>query len=90
MCKTCEKIKTIDFFPTPKVYFDCLKYIQGLVDGGDFEFELKDCDTDRITDENGCWIKDVIAHVIRCKNCGQCFSCTIITNRGNGCFRKGK
>ncbi len=27
MCEICEKVKTVDFFPTAKAYLDCLKYI---------------------------------------------------------------
>ena len=90
MCEICEKVKTVDFFPTPKAYLDCLKYIQSLVDSGSFQFESKDCDTDKVKDENGCWIDDVICHVIKCKNCGQCFICGVVTYRGRGSFRKGK
>lgn len=89
MCEICEKVKTIDFFPTPKTYLGCLKYIQSLVDSGRFQFVLKDCDTDKVKDENGYWIDDIISHVIKCKNCGQCFTCTVVTYRGSGSFRKG-
>ena len=90
MRKICEKVKTEDFFPTPEAYLDCLKYIQSLIDSKNFVFEMKDCDTDKVKDENGYWIDDVISHVIKCVNCGQYFTCTIITYRGNGNFRKGK
>lgn len=90
MCEICEKVKTVNSFPTPSAYLDCLKYIQDLVDGGDFKFESKDCDTDKVKDENGCWIDDVISHVIECKNCAQHFTCVIVTYRGNGHFKRGK
>lgn len=90
MCEICEKVKMMDSFPTPQAYFDCLKYIQFLVDSGRFQFESKDCDTDRVKDENGHWIADVISHVIQCKNCGQRFTCTAIPYRGSGGFSKGK
>ena len=90
MCEVCEKVNTIDFFPTPKVYLECLNYIQSLVDSGNFLFELKDCDIDKVKDAEGYWINDVINHVIRCKKCGQCFTCTVVTIRGNGSFRKGR
>ena len=52
MCEICEKVKTIDFFPTLKAYLDCLKYIQSLVASGSFQFGLKNCDTDKVKDEN--------------------------------------
>ena len=51
MCERCEKVKMIDSFPSPKAYLDCLKYIQSLVDSGSFEFESKNCDTDKVKDE---------------------------------------
>ena len=90
MCERCEKVKLREAFPTPKAYLDCLAYIQFLVDSGSFQFEFKSCDTDKVKDENGCWANDVIRHVIKCKNCGQCFACTALTYRGSGSFRKGK
>lgn len=89
MCEQCETIKTIDCFPTPGDYLACLKYIQSLVDSGNFLFESRDCDTDKVKDADGHWIDDVISHVIQCKNCGQCFTCTAITYSGRGSFRKG-
>lgn len=90
MCERCEKVKLREAFSTPKAYLDCLAYIQFLVDSGSFQFEFKSCDTDKVKDENGCWANDVIRHIIKCKNCGQCFACTALTYRGSGSFRKGK
>lgn len=90
MCEICEKVETRICFPTPRHYIECLKYIQSLVDSGSFLFESKDCDTDKVKDINGYWIDDIICHVIKCKNCGQCFTCTVDTYRGNGSFRKGR
>ena len=42
------KVKTVDFFSSLKVYVECLKYIQSLIDSGNFLFESKDCDTDKV------------------------------------------
>ena len=88
MCEICEKVRTVDDFTTPRVYLDCLKYIQSLVDSGYFQFESKDCNTDKVKDENGRWFADVISHVIKCKNCGQRFSCVAVPHRGGGSFSK--
>ncbi|MDE5994455.1 MAG: hypothetical protein K2G60_02965 [Oscillospiraceae bacterium] len=90
MCEICEKVKTMDSFPTPKDYLECLNYIQSLVDSGSFMVESRDCDIDKVKDTNGYWIDDVINHVIKCKNCCQSFSCVAITYRGSGSFKKGK
>ena len=90
MCEVCDEIKTRDSFPTPKTYYECLKYIQSLVNSGNFEFESKDCDIGKVKDENGHWVDDAINHVIRCTKCGQCFTCTVIAYQGGGSFRKGR
>lgn len=88
MCEVCKNVKTVKFFSTPQEYLDCLKYIQDLVNDGDFKFKSKDCDTDKVKDENGCWIADVITHVIECKNRGQQFTCVVVTHRGGGSFER--
>lgn len=90
MCEICKNVKTIDFFHTPNEYLECLKYLQSLVDSGNFLFESKTCDIDKVKNENGCWIDDIISHVIKCKKCGQCYTCTVVTYRGSGSFRKGR
>ena len=90
MCEICEKVKTADRFYTPEEYLECLKYIQALVDRGVFLFKAKDCDTDKVMNESGCWIDDVISHTIKCKNCGQCFTCSCVTYHGSGSFRKDR
>lgn len=51
MCEICVKVKITDHFYTPKAHLECLKYIQALVDSGDFSFEAKDCDTDKVMNE---------------------------------------
>lgn len=90
MCEICKKVKTTEHFPTPQSYLDCLGYIQRLVDGGEFEFVSKSCDVDKVTDEKGRWANDVITHVIKCKGCGQCFTCSMVAFRGGGSFRKDR
>lgn len=88
MCEICEKVKVTGSFAAPKAYLDCLFYTQSLVNSGKFQFEIKDCDTDKAKDENGHWAADVISHVIKCKNCGQRFNCTAVTYRGCGSFER--
>lgn len=87
MCEICKEVMTVDAFSNTKVYLDCLKYIQALVDSGDYSFESKDCDTDKVRDENGCWADDIIFHTIKCAKCGQIFICSANTYRGSGSFR---
>ncbi len=90
MCEICNKVELRDFFPNPKAYFECLEYIHRLIDSGDFEIESQTCDIDKVTDDNGCFVDDIIAHTIRCKHCGQAFTCSVVTFRGSGSFRKGR
>ena len=90
MCNSCAKLQLCDFFHSPKEYIDCLNYIKQLVDLGDFELVFGIFPLDKIKDEQGCWVDDIISHTIRCVNCGKHFSCTIDTYHGRGSFRKGR
>ena len=31
-----------------------------------------------------------MVHMVRCKHCGQVFTCVVNTYRGSGSFKKGK
>ena len=50
---------------------------------------LKMCIRDRVKTEDG-WADETMAHMIRCKHCGQIFTCVVNTSRGSGHFKKGK
>ncbi len=90
MCDNCNDIILRDSFYNPKQYLNCLEYIQELLNTGDFVLVEKSCDLDKVQDEKGCWIDDIIGHVIRCKKCGKHFTCSIDTYHGRGSFRKGR
>ena len=90
MCDVCNNLELRDVFPNPQAYLDCLDYIKGLIESGDFEMESQTCDLDKVMDENGCFVDDIIGHTIVCKHCGQAFSCCVVTFRGSGSFRKGR
>lgn len=87
VCEVCSNIQLKEAFMSPKEYLECLKYIQQLVDSDNFEFVSKDCDTDKVEDDNR-WFNDSIEHVIKCKSCGQYFTCCCDTYHGNGNFKK--
>jgi len=93
MCEICVNVKLYEHFYSPKIYLECNNYMKQLVDSGDFE-QIADTwliPLDKIKDENGCWVGDIICHEIRCKKCGQYFSCGVNTYRGGGSFeRQGK
>ena len=43
---------------------------------------------DKLMDENGYWVDDLITHEIKCKKCGTVFVCACDTYHGNGSFGK--
>lgn len=90
MCEGCRDINLRKEFCGPRDYLNCLRYIGKLVDSGAFALESGTCELNRVTDEAGCWVDDIIAHVIRCSTCGQAFTCSCDTYHGRGGFRKGR
>ena len=90
MCETCQDIILQKKFYSPRDYLNCLRYLGKLVDSGAFILESATCELDKVKEKNGCWADDIIAHVIRCKACGQAFTCSCDTYHGNGGFRKGR
>ena len=44
---------------------------------------------EKVKTEDG-WADEIMAHMIRCKHCGQIFTCVVNTWRGSEHFRKGK
>ena len=70
---------------------DRRSYIQQLVGQGEFELiaEESTCPLEKVKTEDG-WADEIMAHMIRCKHCGQIFTCVVNTWRGSGHFKKGK
>ena len=93
-CYTCEHYRNIQTwrkFDAPKDYLACIAYIQQLVSEGEFELmqEESTCPLEKVKTEDG-WADEIMAHMIRCKHCGQIFTCVVNTWRGSGHFKKGK
>lgn len=91
MCEHCRNIQTWRKFDAPKDYLACIAYIQQLVEKNEFEFisEESTCPLERIKTEDG-WADEIMVHMIRCKHCGQPFTCVVNTYRGSGHFKKVK
>ena len=91
MCEHCRNIQTWRKFDAPKDYLACIAYIQQLVSEGEFELmqEESTCPLEKVKTEDG-WADEIMAHMIRCKHCGQIFTCVVNTWRGSGHFKKGK
>lgn len=91
MCEHCRGIQIWKKFDAPKDYLACIAYIQQLVTKGCFELlaEESTCLLEQVKTEDG-WADEITVHMIRCKHCGQIFTCVVNTWRGNGHFKKGK
>ena len=72
MCEHCRNIQTWRKFDAPKDYLACIAYIQQLVGQGEFELmaEESTCPLEKVKTEDG-WADEIMAHMIRCKHCGQ-------------------
>ena len=90
-CDHCRNTHTWKKFDAPKDYLACIAYIQQLVSEGEFELmqEESTCPLEKVKTEDG-WADEIMAHMIRCKHCGQIFTCVVNTWRGSGHFKKGK
>ena len=90
MCGICSAINLKEQFWSPDDYVNCLNYIQRLLGRGEYELLEATCDLKQVRNEQGQWADDIIVHVIRCRGCGQVFTCACNTWRGSGSFRKGR
>ena len=88
MCNICNDIQLSEYFQNPNEYMDCLCYIQKLIESNNFKIISGTCPINKIKDENGFWVNDIIEHKIRCKKCNQQFLCNVDTYHGGGRFRK--
>ena len=50
--------------------------------------EESTCPLNQVKTEDG-WADEIMVHMVRCKHCGQVFTCVVNTYRGSGSFRKG-
>ena len=88
MCKHCEDIILRKHFYSQQDFLNCLDYIKELLEIGNFELIKSTCDLGSIRNENGQWASDDFRWTIRCKECGQNFTCYANTYRGGGGFVK--
>ena len=79
-------------------FFDLLK--EEYLWSDEYDEEEGMCIRDRMAEESTCslekvktedgWADEIMAHTVRCKHCGQIFTCVVNTWRGSGHFKKGK
>ena len=87
MCNICDSFEPYDFH-TPGLYMKCLNNLQQLIESKKFKLIKKTCPVDKVKKADGCWIDDIIVHVIKCKKCGEKFECSVNTYCGGGGIRK--
>lgn len=90
MCDNCRRIKIIKRFPTPDKYLSALKQVEELLASGNYEASFSTCPIDKVKNNDGYWYDDLIAHEIKCKQCGTSFICSCDTYHGRGSFEKTK
>ena len=89
MCNHCYKINFVDRFSSPKHYEKTIEYIMELIEREGFIFFEGTCPLGEHR-QGGCFIDDIIYHVIKCPMCEQEFTCIVNTYRGGGSFSKGR
>ena len=86
MCEICENITTYEYIHSPNHYMACLYSVEQLLKSGKFEF-VAGTPVDKVKDEQGKWIDDIICTEIRCIACGDYFLLGVNTYRGGGDFK---
>ena len=91
MCEHCRNIQTWRKFDAPKDYLACIALHSAAGVGGEFELiqEESTRPLEKVKTEDG-WADEIMSHMIRCKHCGQVFTCVVNTWRGSGHFKKAK
>lgn len=91
MCEHCRNIQIWRKFDAPKDYLACIAYIQQLVGQGEFELiaEESTCPLEKVKTEDG-WADEIMAHMIRCKHCGQIFTCVSTPGEAADTSKKAK
>ena len=85
MCDYCSKINFVERFSSPKHYEKTME----LIEKEGFIFVEGTCPLGEHR-QGGCFIDDIIYHVIKCPKCEQEFTCVVNTYRGGGSFSKGR
>ena len=88
MCEICKEVILRKTFYSDKDYLNCLAYIADLINSGKYILVDQTCPVDMVKSPDGCWVKDIIHHKIKCANCGDSFLAWADTYHGRGGFEK--
>ena len=87
-CDSCKNVKAIRRFLTPNKYLSALGQMEKLLASGNYEILFATCPIDKVMNDDGYWYDDIIAHEIRCKQCGTIFICSCDTYHGRGMLER--
>lgn len=89
MCQNCSHLKLIKIkVPSDLTY--CIEFMKKLENDDGFEKVASNFELEQPKTQDGFWQNDVMYYSIRCKECGQIYSCVCDTYHGNGEFSKGR
>ena len=83
LCDICKNVK-VGKFEDPEEYLEILSYLKEMIANDNYEMLASDYPIDAVQDENGCWVDDVISHIVKCKKCGAHIDCYCDTYHGFG------
>ena len=89
MCGHCSEVEEVPHFSSPRQYERTIEQMKRLVADEGFILVEGTCPLGE-EKKDGCWVDDIIDHVIQCPTCGQVFTCVVNTYHGGGSFRRGR
>lgn len=86
-CAVCPQLKPLEF-KTPSDFLSCVERIKHFIEQGEFETVSSNFELEHPQTPDGVWKDDVMYASIRCRACGQIWSCVCDTYHGGGRFTK--
>ena len=86
-CKTCSQLTALKI-KVPSDLLACIGMIKCLIENGGFEKVSSNFELENPKTPDGYWKDDLMYYAIRCKECGQLYSCICDTYHGSGKFGK--
>ena len=71
MCEYCSAVELNDCIHSADAYEKAIEYIKCLIEKQHFILIEGNCEIGHHKNSNGCWVDDIIYHVIQCPLCGQ-------------------